>query len=168
VLEETLRDSRLVRRVVRGARRLDTRIVGNFSFRNSRRCGARFACVGDAACFLDPVFSSGVALALFGAEALVERLLPALEAREEDDPNLLVDASERMDHAYSFWSTLVHAFYHTRIVRNLFFAARPDPVMRAGLISMLAGDLFREDNPFQNMLSASRRRRSPIEPSVAD
>jgi hypothetical protein len=64
----------------------------------------------------------------------------------------------RMSHAYSAVSSLVRAFYHTRIVKNLFFAKKPQPEMRAGLISMLAGDVFREDNPFQNALMRSKRR----------
>jgi hypothetical protein len=41
-------------------------------------------------------------------------------------------------------------------VHHLFFAAEPDPALRRGLISVLAGDVWRRDNPFQTMLESSR------------
>jgi len=58
---------------------------------------------------------------------------------------------------------LVHSFYNTGLVRNIFFAREPDPQLRAGLISILAGDLWRDDNRFQDMLLRSARRQMPAE-----
>jgi hypothetical protein len=60
--------------------------------------------------------------------------------------------------AYESFEQLIRRFYHTRMVSHLFFAAEPDPALRRGLISVLAGDVWRADNPFQNMLQASRLR----------
>ena len=42
----------------------------------------------------------------------------------------------------------------------------PDPAIKKGLISTLAGDVWRDDNEFQKMLLASKRRR--FEPYAAD
>jgi hypothetical protein len=56
--------------------------------------------------------------------------------------------------------SLIYAFYHTGLLRNLFFAKHPDPLLRAGLISILALDVWRSDNAFQEMLLKSRRRQT--------
>ena len=61
--------------------------------------------------------------------------------------------------AYTTFGSLVGAFYQTKIVEHIFFAKKPDPAMRAGLISTLAGDVWRSDNVFQDMLLSSKRRR---------
>jgi hypothetical protein len=61
-----------------------------------------------------------------------------------------------MQIAYDSFEQLIRRFYHTRLVSHLFFARTPDPQLRRGLISMLAGDVWRDDNPFQDMLRGSR------------
>jgi flavin-dependent dehydrogenase len=69
----------------------ELRVTADYTFIHERFAGARFALAGDAACFLDPVFSSGVYLALSsGIEAarLIDRALVAngraLTAREQE------------------------------------------------------------------------------------
>lgn len=155
-LDAALAASPLIQRLTAGARRSGTRTISNWSYRNTRPYGPRWACIGDAACFLDPVFSSGVSLAMLGAEAAVERLRPALAAGTEADPALMAPWSAFMQPAYDSFEQLIRRFYHTKIVHHLFFAAEPDPALRRGLISVLAGDVWRRDNPFQAMLEASR------------
>jgi hypothetical protein len=71
-----------------------------------------------------------------------------------------------MKHACRVFGTLVDAFYHTKLVEHLFFAERPDPEMRAGLITTLAGDVWRDDNRFQNRLLSSRRRSFEVQQSL--
>ena len=44
-------------------------------------------------------------------------------------------------------------------MQHLFFHQDPDPDLRAGLISVLAGDVWRTDNRFQDMLLGATRRR---------
>jgi flavin-dependent dehydrogenase len=138
--------------------RSDVHMVGNYSFRNQRRHGARYACVGDAACFLDPVFSSGVALAMVGAERLADLLAPALDARDEARADLMAPLAAHMDHAYATFSALIERFYRTRFAAHVLLHPDPDPELRAGLTTTLAGDLWRTDNRFQHMLLTSTRR----------
>ncbi len=151
--------SPMLQRLTHGSSATEPRIVRNFSYRNSKKCGSRWACIGDSALFLDPVFSSGVSLAMLGAERLADVLVTALEKGREADPDLTLAVSEHMDMAYTTFGTLVGAFYQTRLVQHIFFARDPDPALRAGLISTLAGDVWRADNPFQAMLLRSKRRR---------
>ena len=156
--EAAVAASPLIRRLTAGATRSPLRSLADWSYRNTAPAGPRWLCIGDAACFLDPVFSSGVSLAMLGAEAAVDRLVPALDRGEEADPGLMAAWSEHMKIAYESFEQLIRRFYHTRMVSHLFFAAEPDPALRRGLISVLAGDVWRADNPFQNMLQASRLR----------
>jgi flavin-dependent dehydrogenase len=159
LLEAALAESPMMARLTRGASRTRPRTIGNFSYRSACSRGPRWVSIGDAALFLDPVFSSGVSLAMLGAERMVDALAPALAAGTEAEPSLMDGLSASMERAYVSFASLVGAFYHTRIVENLFFAKDPDPAMRAGLISILAGDVWRDDNRFQETLLRSARRR---------
>ncbi|MEM9072988.1 MAG: NAD(P)/FAD-dependent oxidoreductase, partial [Myxococcota bacterium] len=150
--------SPMLQRLTRGATREPLEIVGDYSFKNTQPYGARFGCVGDSSAFLDPVFSSGVAFAMAGAEFLVDLLSPALAKGREAEPELLAPLGAKMKHAYDVFGALIHSFYHTNLVRNIFFYDDPDPVLRSGFISVLAGDIWRDDNAFQNMLLRSARR----------
>jgi flavin-dependent dehydrogenase len=160
MLDELLDASPVLQRLTKGAQRSETRIVRNFSYRNRGASGARFACIGDAACFLDPVFSSGVSLAMLGAERIADMLDAALRDGREGDPSCAAAFSAHMDHAYKSFGALVHSFYNTNLVKNIFFATDPVPELRSGLISILAGDVWRSDNRFQEMLMRSTRRQS--------
>jgi flavin-dependent dehydrogenase len=160
LLESAIAESPLTRSMIAGARRLSTRVIRNFSYKNSIPSRSRCTSVGDAACFLDPVFSSGVALAMLGAEAVTDRLIPALADGREAEPDLMTPVWGHMERAYESMSALIYAFYHTGLLRNLFFAKRPDPVLRSGLITILALDVWRSDNAFQDMLLRSRRRQT--------
>lgn len=161
VLDEILSQSKALQRITAGATRGETRLARNFSYKNEAAFGPRYACIGDAACFLDPVFSSGVSLAMLGAERLADVLTAALSAGREADPELSAAVEQHMLGAYRSVGALVHSFYNTGLVRNIFFAKTPDPELRSGLISILAGDVWRTDNRFQSMLLRSARRQMP-------
>ena len=48
------------------------------------------------------------------------------------------------------------ALINSRIARLVYGA--PDPAIKQGVVSVLAGDIYRDDNPFQKMLLSDRRR----------
>jgi flavin-dependent dehydrogenase len=160
-LDEVLSESPILQRITVGAQRTQTRFARNFSYRNRTPSGSRFACIGDAACFLDPVFSSGVSLAMLGGERLAEVLSPALREGREGEPAVLAGLADHMQGAYRSVGALVYSFYNTSLVHSIFFARDPDRDLRSGLISILAGDVWRTDNRFQSMLLRSRRRQLP-------
>jgi hypothetical protein len=150
--------SPLLSRWTKGATRSPTRRIADYSFVRKTTSGPRWAAIGDAAGFLDPVFSSGVAIASAAAEALVQRLSPALRRGDEGSPAAVAGLREHMFVAYRTFHAIAHRFYNSRMFDNLFFGEVPDPAMRAGLISLLAGDMWSPDNPFAKaMLSAGHR-----------
>jgi flavin-dependent dehydrogenase len=155
VLERAIAASPLIASLTAGATRTEPRIIRNFSYQNLRAFGPRWACAGDAACFLDPVFSSGVSLAMLSAESLADVLSPALREAGEARPDLMAAHGERMQVGYRTFAGLISRFYDHAMVRNLFFADTKDQPYRPGLISVLGGDLWRDDNPFQGILLRS-------------
>ncbi|MEO5753521.1 MAG: NAD(P)/FAD-dependent oxidoreductase [Chthoniobacterales bacterium] len=68
-LEESLAEQPFLARRMRNARRVTQAYASaDFSYRQSRLTGERWMLAGDAAGFIDPVFSSGVFLALLAGE----------------------------------------------------------------------------------------------------
>jgi flavin-dependent dehydrogenase len=155
-LEKYIADSPLIQRWIRGATRRPGRVVQNFSYKNSKPHGARFVCVGDAACFLDPVFSSGVSLALVGASRMTTLLHPALSERTEAAPDLMQALSSSMQRGYDTFSAIIHRFYHTHFIKHFIFGNTSDEAIERGVVTVLAGDVWRDDNHFQNLLLGSR------------
>ena len=156
LLASATAESPLIQRLIAGAVATEPRIIRNFSYRNRRAYGTRWACIGDAACFLDPVFSSGVSLAMLSAEFLTDRLGAALREGREADPQLMAAHSKHMEVGYRSFAALIHRFYNHEMVRRLFFVETRGEVMRSGITSVLAGDLWRDkENPFQQTLLRS-------------
>ncbi len=157
LLEAALARSPLLGHSIAGATPTVPRVLRNFSYQSRASRGPRWAAIGDAAAFLDPVFSSGITLALAGAVKLAALLDPALNAGREADPHLAAPLSAHMGRAYETFAILIHSFYNMRLVDHFLFHDDPAPDIRAGLVSILAGDVFRDDNPMQRMLLASKR-----------
>jgi len=151
-LDRTIAASPILQRLTKGATSTEPRIIRNFSYRNRQPYGSRWGCAGDASCFLDPVFSSGVSLAMLAGESVAGKLSPALRAGTEDDPNLLAAHAKRMEIGYKTFAAIVYRFYHAELVERLFFPETEGQPLRAGITSVLGADFFRDDNPFQQML----------------
>lgn len=166
-IDKQIEASPFLTRVTRGARRVrKPGVIASFSFHNEKQHGARWACAGDAACFLDPVFSSGVSLGMVGGAHLVDQLVPALREGREHGAALMDAHATHVGHAYNVFATLINSFYHTSLLHGLFFAPEQDAMLRKGLTSVLAGDVWRSDNPFQEKLMGSLRRRVELVPHL--
>jgi flavin-dependent dehydrogenase len=159
-LDKAIDASPIIQRLTAGATRTEPRIIRNFSYRNRQPYGSRWGCAGDASCFLDPVFSSGVSLAMLAGESLAGKVSPALRAGTEDDPNLLAAHAKRMEIGYKTFAAIVYRFYHAELVERLFFQETEGQPLRAGITSVLGADFFRDDNPFQQMLLNSLSRKA--------
>ena len=78
----------------------------NYQLISSRFYGKNWVLVGDAGGFLDPVFSTGLFLALQGASALADKLISDdLEFRDYEDGRRK---------ALETWSALIDSFYNGR------------------------------------------------------
>ncbi len=118
----------------------DVRVTGNYSYTSSTMTGPGFVMVGDAYAFVDPVFSSGVYLAMHSgkhAAALVDDIL-----RNPQREAALQQAFEkRIRRGVRVFSWFIYRF-NSPVMRSLFAAPRNVLKVEQGVISMLAGDVF--------------------------
>jgi flavin-dependent dehydrogenase len=84
--------------------------AGDYSYRNARLSGERWLLAGDAAGFIDPVFSSGVFLAIMSAERAADTLNEVL--RDESKRRRLFEKYSRtVNRIMDIYLTFVTAWY---------------------------------------------------------
>jgi flavin-dependent dehydrogenase len=118
----------------------EVRVTGNYSYDSLQMGAPGWVLVGDAFAFLDPVFSSGVYLAMSGAEQAADVVDAALRepAREL---SLLRKLEKRQRAGMARFSFFINRF-NGPIMQQMFRAPRNTWQLEQGVISMLAGDLF--------------------------
>ncbi len=118
----------------------EVRVTGNYSYDSSRMGGPGWILVGDAFAFLDPVFSSGVYLAMSGAEQAADVVDRAL--REPTREAALLRRLEKRQRAgMARFSFFIYRF-NGPVMQQMFRQPRNTWRLEQGVISMLAGDLF--------------------------
>ena len=137
---ETLRLAPKVWEVLSDARATTpVRGAGNYSYKADRAYGDRFLLLGDAYAFIDPVFSSGVYLAMSGAEVAATAVHRSLD--EPGRANTLFEAYRRhVDRRLDRLSWIIHRF-NMPAMRNLFMSPRDTLGIRSAVISLLAGNI---------------------------
>jgi flavin-dependent dehydrogenase len=130
-----------VRERMRHARVLgNVHATGNYSYHCTRIAGPRWVMVGDACAFVDPIFSTGVYLAMASAEKGAEVVDGALR-----DPGLERGLqrryTKRVRLALGRLAWFIHRFT-TPAMRWLFSNPRNVCGVEQAMISMLAGDVF--------------------------
>jgi len=161
LFESYLAASPMLTAALEGAEReFDIKAEADFSFTNEKRHGLRYACCGDSAGFLDPVFSSGVFLSVKTAEAVADRLHLALIEGSEGEMGLHNDGDEVYLIGFNSMRMFVERFYHSGLVHNLFFAAEQNKEIKEDILGLLAGDLWTGTNDFQRKLLQSRQART--------
>jgi flavin-dependent dehydrogenase len=118
----------------------EARVTGNYSYDCSRMGGPGWVLVGDAFAFLDPVFSSGVYLAMIGAEQAVDMVDGALRDPSRE-AGLLRKLEKRVRTGIARFSFFIYRF-NGPVMRQMFRTPRNTWQLEQGVISMLAGDLF--------------------------
>jgi flavin-dependent dehydrogenase len=143
-LLDTLNQSPGLRRRIEQAELIgEVRVTGNYSYDSTRMGGPGWVLVGDAFAFLDPVFSSGVYLAMSGAEQAAAAVDTALrEPRRES--GMLRKLEKRQRAGMARFSFFIYRF-NGPVMTQMFREPRNTWQLEQGVISMLAGDLF--DSP---------------------
>jgi flavin-dependent dehydrogenase len=118
------------------------RATGNYSYRSHRMYGDGYILVGDAFAFIDPVFSTGVYLAMTSAIAGSEAVDTVLR-RPEAAPAALARFEREVRRGLDRISWFIYRFT-APAMRELFMAPRDVMRMRQSVLSMLAGDVFRD------------------------
>ena len=113
--------------------------TADFSYHNRRVAGERLLRVGDAAGFLDPIFSSGVYMAMLsgklGAEAILESMNNGATVRP------LERYEKRFFRALKFYWEMIEGFYTTPFM-EVFLEPREKWDLPAAVNAALAGELY--------------------------
>lgn len=128
--------------IMRGAKPLqEVGSQANWSYRCSQFYGDRMLMVGDAAAFVDPLFSTGVLLGINGARFAAEHVDAAL--RDGDfSAQRFASYQESCISGMDLFKNLVTEFY-AKNLRAVLMASAGNPTICAVIVSLLAGDVYK-------------------------
>ncbi|HWB54089.1 MAG TPA: tryptophan 7-halogenase, partial [Tepidisphaeraceae bacterium] len=114
--------------------------LSDFSYTCKPYAGSGYFLVGDAACFLDPIFSTGVTLAMMSAKFAAEQVQSILQ--NEQSPRTARRRYIRFlaGSTKIFWH-LIRGYY-THSFRELFLNGEGPCNVHGAVISVLAGQVF--------------------------
>ena len=127
-----------------GARLTDViEATGNYSYSCERNHGRNYVLLGDAYAFIDPVFSSGVMMAMQGSFDAADAIDTWLDQGAE--PALQAAALRKLDarlrHGPRTFSWLIYRMTNP-VMRDLFMGPRNPFRVKEALLSLLAGDIY--------------------------
>ena len=125
--------------------------TGNYSYDSRQYFGDGYILVGDAASFIDPLFSSGVMMAMSSAAFAAEAVHIWLNDRKSGK-KLMRDYERRVRRGLKSLSWLIYRI-NTPVLRDIFMSSFDLFNTRYGLLAILAGDFY--DKP--RLLSPLRR-----------
>jgi 2-polyprenyl-6-methoxyphenol hydroxylase-like FAD-dependent oxidoreductase len=92
--------------------------TGDYSYRHGKFFGERWILAGDAAGFIDPVFSSGVFLALFSGESAAGALLQALREPRRA-PKAFRTYEKNLRRVMDLYQQLVEGWYQPEFIETV-------------------------------------------------
>ena len=140
IFQRLVQSSLPVRERMQRARPLcPVQTTGDFSYHNRRLVGPRLLRVGDAAGFMDPIFSAGVYLAMWSGQLAAEAVSASVQ-RGEAGARRLAAYEKRVRRAMQLYLELVEQFYTTPFVEVL-LEPREKWDLPSALNAVLAGEL---------------------------
>jgi flavin-dependent dehydrogenase len=140
LFERIWKSSTAVRARMKNARLVNTiQTTSDFSYYNRRLVGPRLVRVGDAAGFMDPIFSAGVYLAMYSGRLASEVILKSF-ACGDDGVRRFKGYEKRVFRAMQFYWDMVEAFYTTPFM-ELFMQPRRKWSLPDAIVAILAGEL---------------------------
>jgi flavin-dependent dehydrogenase len=119
----------------------EAQATGNYSYRAERITGPSFVMVGDAYAFIDPVFSSGVFLAMKGGFLAADLVSTCLHGSARAAGRARRGYEAAVSDSLSRFSWYIYRMTRPAM-RDLFMSSRNPLRMREALLSLLAGDVF--------------------------
>jgi flavin-dependent dehydrogenase len=142
IFEEEIEKCEPCRRRVAGAERVDKIYsIIDYSYRSKECAGDGFIIIGDAYGFLDPIYSSGVLLALKMAELAADAIHDCFN-NGDFSARRLGQFQPMLDNGIESMRKLVHAFYSEGFSFSQFLKKYPE--QRVNIINLLIGDVFRD------------------------
>ena len=117
----------------------EMRVASDFSYHNKTLATPRLLRVGDAAGFMDPVFSAGVYMAMFSGR-LAAHTIDACLTAPGSSKTRLKDYEKRVFKALKFYWRMVENFYTTPFM-EVFMRPRENYNLASAVNAVLAGEL---------------------------
>jgi flavin-dependent dehydrogenase len=114
--------------------------TANYSYDSRRFAGDGYILVGDAAAFIDPLFSSGVMMAMSSAALGAEAVHAWLDDRKSGE-RLMRDYERRVRRGLNSLSWLIYRI-NTPVLRDILMSSFDLFDTRSGLLAILAGDFY--------------------------
>ncbi|ONK11254.1 NAD(P)/FAD-dependent oxidoreductase [Streptomyces sp. MP131-18] len=116
---------------------------GDYSYGMKQIAGDKFVLIGDAARFVDPIFSSGVSVALNSARIACQDIIAAAE--KGDFSRAQFSSYEaKLRRGVRNWYEFISIYYRLNI---LFTAFVQDDRYRLDVLKMLQGDVYDDEEP---------------------
>jgi len=159
ILDREIAASPWVRHHVAPARQVEpARVTGEFSYGAEHAGGDGFCLVGDAFSFLDPIFSSGVFLALKSGELAADAIHAALDTGGVTAARL-TDYARAQRRALEDFRRLVLAFYAPSFSFREFLQAYSH--LHPLVVDTLVGNVFKDLRPLAEAIEAFLARTAP-------
>lgn len=130
------------RRLSQAKRVSGVHVTSDFSYRSTRVAGHGWVLVGDAYAFLDPIYSSGVFLALKSGEFAADAIHEALAGNDLSGERL-GSFGDKLAGGIHLIKQLVYAFYDESFSFGRF--SREYPQYHDHIVRLLIGDVFNDD-----------------------
>jgi flavin-dependent dehydrogenase len=126
------------------------RVTGEYTYHSRKIGGDGFCLVGDAFAFLDPLFSTGVFLALKSGEMAADTLHEALSAGKSITAATFEPYYAKQRHAVMSFRRLVRAFYNLTFSFREFLQVYPE--LHPLIVDTLVGNVFNDLTPLFDAL----------------
>lgn len=142
IFNEEIKNNAWINDHLMGAERADQfRVTGDYSYRSEYCAEDGLVLVGDAFAFLDPVFSSGVFLALRSGELAADAVHHALTVGDYS-ASQFESYGDEFRQGLESMRKLVYAFYDVEF--SFGRVIKKNPMLRGDLTDCLIGDVFRD------------------------
>ena len=137
------------------------RRIGGYSCSVKKLFGPKFVLAGNATEFLDPVFSSGVTLAMESGMRAAKTVVRQLRG---ENPNWQTEYADHLMQGVNTFRVYVDAWYDGTLAQ-IFFSPNRDPEVMEKICSVLAGYVWDKSNPY---VTQAKRALSLISQLVAE
>jgi flavin-dependent dehydrogenase len=113
--------------------------TSDFSYKNRKFVGQRMLRVGDAAGFMDPIFSAGVYLACYSGRLAAKVVADSLNANDDGASRMLAYEKQIQKSMRNYWK-MVEGYYTTPFM-EIFMSPRDKFNLPSAVTALLAGEL---------------------------
>ena len=134
MIEETLRKADRIR---------PFKDEGDYSYAMQQLCGDRFIMVGDAGRFVDPIFSTGVSIALNSSRFAHKDILAALD-KNDFSRESFSNFENTLRRGTKNWYDFISVYYRLNVLFTYFIS---DSRYRLDVLKLLQGDVYDDAAP---------------------